>query len=204
VALSPTVAMRKRRIRLYADYGPGSIPVPTRPVADELVNLVVYLDSVPGTADTAPAPRRLVIEQRNETFVPHMLPVLRGSTVEFPNDDPVFHNVFSLSSARSFDLGRYPKGASKSVRFDRAGIVQVFCHIHADMSAIVLVLENPFFTIPGPGAGRYALDGVRAGDYRLVAWHERIRPVIHRVRVEPGQTTVLDLNIPLPVEPSRP
>jgi hypothetical protein len=139
----------------------------------------------------------LVIEQRSETFKPHVLPVLRGSTDEFSNDDPVFHNVFSLSSARSFDLGRYPKGSSKSVKFDRAGTVQVFCHIHSDMSAIVLVLDNPFFTIPA-APGQYAIDDVPAGEYRLVAWHERIKPLIQRVRVRAGETTILDLNVPLP------
>jgi hypothetical protein len=140
---------------------------------------------------------RLAIEQRNETFVPHVLPVLRGSTVEFPNKDPVFHNVFSLSSSRSFDLGRYPKGTSKSVRFDRPGTVQVFCHIHSDMSAVVLVLDNPFFTIPA-APGRYTINGVPAGEYRLVAWHERIKPIVRSVRVRAGQTTILDLNVPLP------
>jgi hypothetical protein len=131
-----------------------------------------------------------------------VLPVLRGSTVRFPNEDPVFHNVFSLSRVRSFDLGRYPKGASKSVRFERAGIVQVFCHIHTDMSAVVLVLENPFFTVPA--RGHYAIEGVPPGDYRVVAWHERIKPLEYRVHVEAGKTAVLDLNIPLPPEARRP
>jgi hypothetical protein len=109
----------------------------------------------------------------------------------------VFHNVFSLSSARSFDLGRYPKGASKSVHFDKGGTVQVFCHIHSDMSAIVFVLENPFFTVATP-AGRYGLEGVPPGEYRLVAWHERVRSIVQRVQVRAGETTVLDLNVPLP------
>ena len=77
-----------------------------------------------------------------------MLPVVRGTTVAFPNDDPLFHNVFSLSRAKSFDLGRYPRGSARSVTFDRAGIVQVFCHIHSDMSAVALVLDNPYFVRP--------------------------------------------------------
>jgi hypothetical protein len=75
--------------------------------------------------------------------------------------------------------------------------VQVFCHIHSDMSAVVLVLDNPFFTIP-VAPGRYAIDGVPAGEYRLVAWHERIKPIVRTVRVRAGQTTILDLNVPLP------
>lgn len=198
VLLSPALSARKPRIRLYGDYGPGSAPIPRKPAMDEFANVVIYLDSVataggPGNG----AAVRLVVEQRDETFVPHVLPVLRGSTVEFPNKDPVFHNVFSLSSSRSFDLGRYPKGTSKSVRFDRPGTVQVFCHIHSDMSAVVLVLDNPFFTIPA-APGRYAIDGVPAGEYRLVAWHERIKPIVRSVRVRAGETTILDLNVPVP------
>jgi plastocyanin len=196
--LSRTLSARKPRIRIYGDFGAGAIPPPTRVTVNELANLVLYLDSVApaGAEGWTPAPQHSAIEQQDETFVPHVLPVLRGSTVDFPNKDPLFHNVFSLSSARSFDLGRYPKGTSKSVRFDRAGVVQVFCHIHSDMSAIILVLANPFFTVPA--TGRYVIDGVPHGDYRLVAWHERINPVIHRVRVVPGEVAQLDLSIPLP------
>jgi len=144
-----------------------------------------------------------MIEQKGEVFIPHVLAVRRGSTVDFPNVDPVFHNVFSLSSARTFDLGRYPKGTSKSVRFDRPGTVQVFCHMHSDMSAVVLVLDNPFFTVPAP-PGQYAIEGVPPGEYRLVAWHERIKPIVRRVRVQAGQTTVLDLNVPLPAPMEAP
>jgi len=197
VRLSPAISARKPRIRLYGDYGPGSQPS-RPPPASELANVVVYLDSVPWSGDPGAAPHagRLQIEQRDETFVPHVLPVLRGSTVDFPNHDPLFHNVFSLSSARTFDLGRYPQGESKSVRFDRAGIVQVFCHIHSDMSAVVLVLDNPYFAVPADG--RYAIRDVPPGEYTLVAWHERIKPISQRVRVTADSVTVVDLNIPVP------
>jgi plastocyanin len=197
VLLSSALSARKPRIRLYGDYGPGSVPLPRKPATAEFANVVIYLDSVPSAGPGNGAAVRLAVEQRDETFVPHVLPVLRGSTVEFPNKDPVFHNVFSLSSSRSFDLGRYPKGTSKSVHFDRPGTVQVFCHIHSDMSAVVLVLDNPFFTTPA-APGRYAIDGVPAGEYRLVAWHERIKPIVRSVRVRAGETTILDLNVPLP------
>jgi hypothetical protein len=82
------------------------------------------------------------------------------------------------------------------VRFNKPGTVQVFCHIHSDMSAIVLVLDNPFFTVAT--AGRYELEGVPPGEYRLIAWHERVRPIVQRVLVRAGETTALDLNVPLP------
>jgi len=195
--LAPSLSARKPRFRPYADYGPTAAPPKEVPDTDELVNVVVYLDSVPGGSEL-PAPSGTpTLEQLNEHFVPHVLPVLKGATVEFPNRDPVFHNVFSLSSTRTFDLGRFPKGESKSIRFPKAGLVQVFCHIHSDMSAVVLVLENSHFARPD-SAGRFALDAVPAGEYTIVGWHERIRPISRTIRVEPGRSAVVDFDIPLP------
>jgi plastocyanin len=197
VTLSRALTAKRPRLRFYGDYGPGSLPPAHPNDTSEFVNVVIYLDSVTAADGAGAQPQgELAIRQKNQTFVPHVLPVVAGATVEFPNDDPVFHNVFSLSSARSFDLGRYPKGASKSVRFNKPGTVQVFCHIHSDMSAIVLVLDNPFFTVAT--AGRYELEGVPPGEYRLIAWHERVRPIVQRVLVRAGETTALDLNVPLP------
>ena len=135
--------------------------------------------------------------QRDERFVPHVRAVMQGATVDFPNEDDLFHNVFSLSAAARFDLGRYPKGASRSVTFAKPGLVQVFCHIHADMSAYVWVLSNPYFASPGEDH-RFAIDDVPEGDYTIVAWHERIKPITRRVHVSAGQTTSIDFNIPLP------
>jgi plastocyanin len=204
VTLSRQLSARKTRIRAYAEYGPGAIPPTTPADTNELPNVVLYLDS--GPFDAAPpvaAPSGLAVEQRHEAFRPHVLPVLAGWTVAFPNRDPIFHNVFSLSAAKTFDLGRYPQNSSKSVRFDKPGIVQVFCHIHSDMSAVVLVLRNRYFTVPDAG-GRYTLDGVPPGEYRIVAWHERTKPTARTVRVVPGETAVVDFNIPLPpLEPQR-
>ncbi len=145
---------------------------------------------------------RASIAQRDERFSPHVLPVMLGTSVEFPNEDDVYHNVFSLSSAagvngRGFDLGRYPKGSSRSVTFGRPGVVQVGCHVHSDMSAFVLVLSNPFFASPGEDH-RYVLEDVPEGDYTIVGWHERIKPIVRHVRVIAGQTSTLDFNIPLP------
>jgi plastocyanin len=204
VTLSARLASRKPRVRLETAYG-GAAARKSGPV-NELINVVIYLEADSALATTAPAsPQVLAMRQHNEAFTPHVLPVLVGSTVEFPNEDPFFHNVFSLARAKTFDLGRYPTGSSKSVRFDRPGIVQVFCHIHSDMRATVIVLENRFFAT-ADSAGRYALDGVPAGEYRLVAWHERIRPVHRRVQVRAGTVTTVDLAIPLPppTEPESP
>jgi len=94
-------------------------------------------------------------------------------------------------------LGRYPKGDSRSVTFDEVGIVPVFCHLHSDMSAIIMVLDNPFFAIPGPD-GQYQIENIPAGSYTLVAWHERSGQVEHQVDVIAGHT--LDFNITVPIE----
>ena len=193
VVVSTALSNRRPRFRIYADPGAGTRPPAAE--SDEIRNVVLYVQGAPA-ADTV-RPTNATMRQDDERFTPHVLPVLRGSTVDFPNADDVFHNVFSLSSARSFDLGRYPKGSAKSVTFEESGVVQVFCHIHSDMSAVILVLDNPHFAVPS-SAGRYAIDGVPPGEYTVVGWHERIKPVSRIVKVVAGRTSRLDFNIPLP------
>ena len=121
------------------------------------------------------------MDQRNETFVPHVLAITAGTTVEFPNSDRIYHNVFSLSKTRTFDLGRYATGRSKSVRFDRPGIVRVFCEIHSHMNAFILVFSHPFFAVTDP-EGRYRIESVPPGSYNVIAWNEGLasepRPLV--------------------------
>lgn len=195
---------RRPRFRIYADAGAAETVAPKAADDAALQGVVVWLEGVPLPPDAAAADGRppARMEQRGERFVPRVLAVTRGSTVSFPNADPIYHNVFSLSGARTFDLGRYPRGEAKSVRFDRAGIVQVFCHIHSDMRAVVLVLDTPAFTSPGAD-GRYALDGVPPGDYTLVAWHERATPIRRKLHVAAGGTVTEDVDIPIVDEPAR-
>jgi plastocyanin len=132
---------------------------------------VVYLDPAPRAAfDTREEPRPR-LDQRNETFVPHVLAIVAGTTVDFPNSDRTYHNVFSLSKTKTFDLGRYAVGRSKSVRFDRPGIVRVFCDIHSHMSAFILVFAHRYFSVSEPD-GSYRLENVPPGTYTVVAWHE--------------------------------
>ena len=198
VVISRALTTRRPRFRIYAEPGVGARP-PAEDAneRDERRNIIVYIERVP-TGATSASSERAVLRQHGERFTPHVLPVLRGSTVDFPNEDVLFHNVFSLSRAKEFDLGRYPRGTSRSVTFERPGIVQVFCHIHSDMSAVVLVLDNPYFAVPDV-EGRYSIPDLPPGDYTLVAWHERIRPVAHRLHLEPGQLARVDFTIPLPV-----
>ena len=193
VLLSTTLTARRPRFRIYNDPGPGSRP-PARE-SDEMHNVVLYLQHAAWQEE--PGTQRAAMAQRDEQFAPHILPVARGTTVDFPNDDDVFHNVFSLSGSRTFDLGRYPKGSSKSVVFDTPGTVEVFCHIHSDMSAVVLVLDNPYFATADNG--HYAIENVPPGDYTVVGWHERIKPVTHTVHVVAGETAHVDFNIPIPL-----
>jgi plastocyanin len=131
---------------------------------------VVYLESAPSLAFPDVEPQRATMDQRKETFVPHVLAITVGTTVDFPNSDSVYHNVFSLNSPR-FDLGRYAAGRSKSVRFDRPGIVRVFCEIHAHMSAFILVFNHRYFAVTSTD-GRYQIGRVPPGRYTLVAWNE--------------------------------
>jgi plastocyanin len=205
VEISTALTARRPQFRIYSDPGPGSTPPPPPrdPLAAEARNVVVYLEGDADQLAGLPADasrRRASIAQRDERFVPHVTAVARGGTVEFPNEDDVFHNVYSLSSAAGpggFDLGRFPKGQSRGWTFHRAGTVQVFCHIHQDMSAIVLVLANPFFALPDERR-HYAIEDVPEGEYTLVGWHERIKPIMRKIRVTAGQTTTVDFNIPLP------
>jgi plastocyanin len=149
-----------------ADLGhPGPRDVPDRRRS------VVYLEEAPQAAFETPAPGRARLDQKNETFVPYVLAVTVGSTVDFPNSDRIYHNVFSLSKAKRFDLGRYPRGQSRSVRFDRPGVVRVFCEIHSHMSAFILVFAHRYFAVTD-GEGRYRIEGVPPGAYTLAVWND--------------------------------
>jgi plastocyanin len=115
-----------------------------------------------------------VIRTQDKRFLPRVLPVTVGSTVAFPNGDPILHNVFSVSPARRFDLGLYRKGEGKSVTFDQPGLVRVYCNVHHAMIAYVAVLETPHFTMAG-AEGRFTLE-VPDGPGTLTVWHERATP----------------------------
>ncbi len=156
---------------------------------------LVYLDTAPRGAFDEPEPGRAVMDQRNETFVPRLLAVTTGTVVDFPNSDRTYHNVFSLSRARRFDLGRYASGRSKSVRFDRPGVVRVFCDIHSHMSAFVVVFNHPFFRVTD-AEGRYRLDSVPPGQYTVVGWYEGEARVQGNATVPAGGVAELDLEVP--------
>ena len=137
-----------------------------------LTDYIVYIDQkIPGTRP--PEKPVQVVIQKNATFTPHVLPIMVGTTVEWPNHDDIYHNVFSMSEVKPFDLGLYKNGEVKRVLFDKPGRVDVFCSIHTKMNCIILVLENPYFATTD-SKGNYRISGVPPGTYTLKAWHERL------------------------------
>jgi plastocyanin len=114
----------------------------------------------------------VTMRQKDKTFSPHVLAIAAGTYVDFPNDDPIFHNAFSSYSGQLFDLSLYPPGSSKSVRFSRPGIVRVFCNIHSSMSAVIAVLPTPYFATTARD-GSFQIPGVPPGEYQLSVFHER-------------------------------
>jgi plastocyanin len=142
--------------------------------------IVVWLEPAagarPGTRLTSSSPpQRLRLIQEHKSFHPHILVVEVGASVEFPNHDPFFHNVFSLFEGKRFDLGLYEAGTSHIVYFDRPGVSYIFCNIHPEMSAVVLALDTPFFAVSN-SKGNIAISGVPPGRYELRIWHERAAP----------------------------
>jgi plastocyanin len=174
----------------------AALGVPRPREAQDRRRSVVYLETAPRGAFDAPKDEpRAVMDQRNEAFAPRVLAVMAGATVEFPNSDRTYHNVFSLSKTRPFDLGRYAAGRSKSVRFDRPGIVRVFCEIHSHMSAYILVFAHPFFAVTEPD-GRFRLDNVPPGSYVVTVWNEVLPSDSRRVRV-PEEGGTVEVNFTL-------
>ena len=155
---------------------------------------VVYLETAPSRSP-AVSVGRAAIDQRRETFIPHVLAVPTGTVVAFPNSDETYHNVFSLSRIQPFDLGRYAAGNSRSVIFDRSGIARIFCDIHSHMSAFVLVFDHQFFAVTDDD-GRYRLEGVPPGTYRLVVWNESVEAVRREI-VVPGSGEELQVDFVL-------
>ncbi len=129
---------------------------------------VVYLTG--NTAQTLPMTTAMV-DQRDKMFTPHVSVVTRGTTVRFPNDDSVFHNVFAYFQAKKFDLGMYPRGTTKKVTFDKTGLVIILCNVHSYMSAYIMVVDTPYYAV-SDGSGHFRLPNVPPGTYTLHGWQE--------------------------------
>lgn len=166
----------------------------------EFDRMVLYLE---GRAGMPAPPETLTLEQRNGQFAPEIVIVPVGSTVRFPNWDPVFHNVFSLSHNQPFDLGYYSQGQSRAVRFTNPGVVQVYCHIHSSMYAAIVVTSSPWFGKPAPD-GSFTFTGLPPGHYRLVAWHKVAG--LHEVEADVAATgrTAVTIRVPIDLKVGKP
>lgn len=134
---------------------------------------VLWLKPISGTDAPSITPGRYTLLQKNRTFIPHLLVVPVGSLVLFPNEDPFFHNVFSLFDGKRFDLGLYESGSTKSVVFSREGVSYIFCNIHPEMSAVVIAVSTPYYA-QADAEGAFDVRRVPAGDYEMHVWVEGI------------------------------
>jgi len=162
--------------------------------------LIVILAPKNGVVPPPPA-EHAVMDQRNERFSPRALPVMAGGTVDFLNSDAFYHNVFSLSSPKKFDLGRYRQGHSRPVTFAKPGLVKLFCDIHPDMIGYILVTESPWFASAST-TGEFTVDGVPPGDYTVRVWHEALaEPAALRSLTVTGDAADVDLDLGSPDGP---
>jgi plastocyanin len=158
--------------------------------AEDVGQAVVWLEGGRGAA----VPVQAEITTAEKAFTPHVLVVPVGSTVSFPNHDPFNHNVFSLSEEQPFDLGLYGRGETRSVRVSRPGILRVYCNVHAQMSALLVVRDGPYVAQPA-GDGSFTLGPVPPGRYVLHAWHERAPEITRTIDVPAGGVDTLRLTL---------
>jgi plastocyanin len=173
------------------------------PIAFERSRVIVYLEGSIAADPQSAAPSGVVeIDQIDRRFQPDLVVTPAGSAVSFPNMDPIFHNIYSLSKAKSFDLGAYDKGDTRQVTFSKPGIVEVYCHLHPNMAATVVVTPNRYYARPDR-TGQYRIANVPPGRYTLVAWHKTAGFFKKSVQIEAGQSATADFFIPLPEEPNH-
>ncbi len=168
------------------------------PIAYERSRVVLYIESTSPAASNAPGPAAQM-EQIDRRFMPDLIVVQAGSTVSFPNMDPIFHNVYSLSKPKTFDLGSYDKGDTRKVMFPKPGIVDVYCRLHPNMAATIVVTPNRWFARPD-SSGHFRIPNVPPGRYTVVAWHKSAGYFRKSIIVENGHDSVADFFIPLDVE----
>ena len=169
------------------------------PIAYERSRVVVYLEGNGGIPDTPISSTPIEIKQINRQFVPDLVVVPVGAIVSFPNMDPIFHDVYSLSKAKSFDLGAYDKGQTRRVSFTKPGIVEAYCHLHPNMAATIVVMADRHYAQPDRN-GQYNIPNVPPGHYTLVAWHKTAGYFRRSIDVGPDKTTEVDFLIPLDVD----
>jgi plastocyanin len=169
------------------------------PIAYERSRVAIYLEGpvkAPGDNSDLPAP--VQVSQLDRRFVPDFIVVPAASPVSFPNMDPIFHNIYSLSKSKTFDLGNYDKGQARTVVFPKPGVIDVYCHLHPNMAATIVVTPNRWYARPDKN-GIYRIPDVPPGEYTVVAWHKTAGFFRRTVQVEAGHDAVVNFFIPLPV-----
>jgi len=171
-------------------------------------DVIIFIEKV-GENKFEPPKESAILDQRNMIFIPHVMPILVGTKVDFPNNDSVSHNVFSTSKAKKFNLGSYGIGETQSMVFDKTGVISLLCNVHAEMSAFILALKNPYFavtdkegkfSIPNDKAMKAAqvsktYKDLPAGKYILRTWHERLKTVTKEVTVPEKGEVQIELNL---------
>lgn len=170
----------------------GAIMIAGKPAAD----VVVSIEGAPEAKTPSSAAKpKAVMDQKDLKFSPRVLAIAAGTTVDFPNDDKTFHNVFSNSEAKKFDLGLYPSGQSRSVTFDKPGVVKILCNAHPNMEAYIVVKNHRYFGVTD-GHGNYSLAGVPLGKYRVEVWHPQLGTKSVPVElVRAGEVMAIDIDL---------
>lgn len=171
------------------------------PLVYERSRVVVYLEGALPATDNSATPA-VQVQQLDRRFIPDLVVIPVGSIVSFPNMDPIFHNIYSLSKPKTFDLGSYDKGETRKVTFPKPGIVTVYCHLHPNMAATIVVTPTRWYARPD-ASGQYRIPDVPPGQYTLVAWHKSAGFFRKSISVENGQDLVADFFIPLDVDPKQ-
>jgi len=151
----------------------GAVTIGGKPTQDVVVSVIGLSKEQAKAATAGVKTKKAVMDQRSMKFIPYVLPVVVGTSVEFPNNDTVWHNAYSKGGAKDFDLGVYPPGKSKSVTFDKPGVVKVLCNAHPSMEAFIVVNESPYFS-SADSRGNYRLDRLPLGKYRIQVWHPQL------------------------------
>ncbi len=189
----PAVRSEAPSFRPYAGRA-SSLPAPKRPARGLVTDVVLYVETVPAGVRASVPKSHPQLAQRGQSFDPRVVVVPVGGSVEFPNFDPIYHNVFSVSPSRRFDLGKYPSGQSRTVQFPRSGVVNVFCDIHSDMAAFIFVTPTAAWARPG-NDGRFELGALPEGRYRMRWWHPDLGEGTADVEVPAAGAVTLDVRL---------
>lgn len=173
--------------------GSGTIigTVTSRGVKDSK-NVIVYLEHVKGNFKVDSIKPNL--DQINRVFIPHVLPIMAGTTVRFVNSDSLDHNIFSPSVAKPFNIGTWGYGGTRDIKFDDTGVISLLCNIHSEMSAFIVILQNPFYAQTGLD-GKYSIKEIPPGKYVLKIWHEKLKSEANVVLITAGDTVKIDYQL---------